>query len=631
MAELTQRGNENSSKMDSEIKREYDQLGFIKRLLCPYCGSECLKVSHVDDVGTEWFKCEKCGRYSTKAKTKERREFEEALASSEKDLIHVGKTAVKPLFNGLSKKVHPAIDVVDDLAVVGITLPCIVVDANGKQNEKELSFLITSNRDKILCNTEILTKIKWKLAYKIVSFENRWSLKGIQSFLNGEPVDPKYVYSMVKEAWQNYIEFENQEYYDLITLWTVGTYFFHLFSAYPYIYVGGLKQTGKTKVLTVASFMCFNAIFSNNISTSSIYRLIQSGRCTLLMDETEKLGERDRATELRNLLLAGYKKGAKVYRTEKTSGERLVPEAFEVYSPKMIANIRGIEDVLEDRCITIIMKRGKNRDITNREPDGGDEHWQKIRDSLYNFYLSYFKEFIESCVGCEGSECRCTGISERELELWKPILTLAKFFDKHFPNLNIPERIRKLAETKAEEKKTENMTETGEYLLVQTLLNIVKDNEECYYPVRKIKDFMAQAFDEEQKWLSSEWVGRALKRLGFTDKRRVGTGCEYKLSAKAIIDLAERLNIPVNNARETDAHVTQPSQPTHSTQPTLAEKLEQIKTWLLENKDENGLISCGILASKIKELDLDVQQTVKILKDEYWLRDTPTLGKFGVK
>jgi hypothetical protein len=142
---------------------------------------------------------------------------------------------------------------------------------------------------------------------------------------------------------------------------------------------------------------------------------------------------------------------------------------------------------------------------------------------------------------------------------------------------------------------------------------------------------MAQAFDEEQKWLSSEWVGRALKRLGFTDKRRVGTGCEYKLSAKAIIDLAERLNIPVNNARETDAHVTQPSQPTHSTQPTLAEKLEQIKTWLLENKDENGLISCGILASKIKELDLDVQQTVKILKDEYWLRDTPTLGKFGVK
>jgi hypothetical protein len=64
---------------------------------------------------------------------------------------------------------------------------------------------------------------------------------------------------------------------------------------------------------------------------------------------------------------------------------------------------------------------------------------------------------------------------------------------------------------------------------------------------------------------------------------------------------------------------------------TLAEKLERLKTWLIENKDENGLIDCSLLASKIRELNLEVQPTVQLLKNEYWLRDAPTIGKFGVK
>ncbi|MEM2568255.1 MAG: hypothetical protein QXH20_07300, partial [Candidatus Bathyarchaeia archaeon] len=64
---------------------------------------------------------------------------------------------------------------------------------------------------------------------------------------------------------------------------------------------------------------------------------------------------------------------------------------------------------------------------------------------------------------------------------------------------------------------------------------------------------------------------------------------------------------------------------------SIAEKLEQLKTWLIENKDEDGLIDCSLLAAKIKELKLEVQPTIQILKDEYWLRDAPAIGKYGVK
>jgi hypothetical protein len=38
--------NSTSQNKNLPAKREFDELGFIKRLLCPYCGSDSLKPSH---------------------------------------------------------------------------------------------------------------------------------------------------------------------------------------------------------------------------------------------------------------------------------------------------------------------------------------------------------------------------------------------------------------------------------------------------------------------------------------------------------------------------------------------------------------------------------------------------------
>jgi len=450
-------------------------------------------------------------------------------------VIELGDVQVQPLFNGLSRKVHPAIGVVDGVAYVSVSLPCLV-HGNGKAHEKELPFLITSDRRRVLCHPKVLEGLKWKLEYSVVHFSNRWSLSSIQGFLEGsESVNPREVYFMVKNAWLTYLEFPDARVYKFLTLWCIGTYFFHLFNAYPYIFLQGVKKSGKTKILTVASFICFNAIFSNNMSTSSIFRLIQSGRCTLLLDEAEKFSTKERAQEIRNLLLSGYKKGAKVYRTEKTGKERLVPESFEVYSPKMLASISGYEDVLEDRGFLIVTKRGRNRAIMNREPKDDDTLWQTIRDKLYVFYLTYFNEVSEV-----SERVKLSGkASGREGELAKPILALAHFFHKFAPEENLPEEITAFLEEKFREKETENMTETGELILVKVLVRLVKS--EGYYKTKDILAEMAGEFDEKPEWLNSKWVGRAMKRLGFMEKRRVGTGVEYRLTPEAVNDLAERL------------------------------------------------------------------------------------------
>jgi hypothetical protein len=144
--------------------------------------------------------------------------------------------------------------------------------------------------------------------------------------------------------------------------------------------------------------------------------------------------------------------------------------------------------------------------------------------------------------------------------LWKPIFALAKFFDSStkftctLSSLSSPEEsedngkacslcstILELAIDKAAQKNVENMTESGEVILIQVLGNIVA--EDNYYKVKDIRDSMLKQFDEEQKWITTRWVGNALRRLGFSEKRRVGTGYEYRLTQAEVKDQCERLNV----------------------------------------------------------------------------------------
>jgi len=524
-------------------------------------------------------------------------ESKEELKNKLRNTIILSNFTVMPLFSEVWKTVHPAIDVVDGVAYVGVNLPCEVRDAEGKAEVRELHFLVNSKGERILCHKEELSKLRLQLRHSVVKLPNRWSLESVKAWLdNRVRLDPCELYIAIKTVFETYIEFEDSRVYDFLTLWTIGTYFFHLFNAYPYLYIGGTKQSGKTKLLTLLSLLCHNAIFSNNLSTASAFRLIQSGRCTLLMDETEKLVNPERELDFRNMLYAGYKKGALVYRTHK---DTLKPEPFEVYSPKALANIRGIEDVLEDRCITIILKRGKNLDIVNREIPLESEVWQQIRDMLYVFYLSRFNEFSE--LSEQVNLLEEAGLKQRELELWKPILVLACFFDKYLKESDkessslskktssqssLFNRILDFAKEKTMEKEVENRTETLDLILAQTLLSIVK--EDAYYKVKEIKDAMASCLDEPQKWLTTRWVGNALRRLGFTDKRRFGSGYEYFLAKDKVLDLAERLGI--SETLSPDSSQSSPSSPS-SPLPSIPEVYEALREQFKEPFDEGKAVS----------------------------------------
>ena len=471
---------------------------------------------------------------------------------------------ITPFFDSRLQTIHPAVGIAESehsqLAYVGVYVPCQVTDNKGHVKTRDFLYLITSEREKVLALDKDLLARNWRLGYKPIHFENRWSLTDVQKFLNGEGVDVAQVYRDVLGAYEEFLEFSDSRFYMLNALWSIGSYFHVLFKSFSYLYVGGIKRSGKTKNLTVHGAIDFNAIFSNNMSSSSLYRLIQNSKATLLIDESEKLSNPQRAQEFRNILLSGYKRGAKTFRCEKNARDRIEPEAFEVYSPKTIANIAGLEDVLEDRCITQFQRRSRNKTILNSEVDLTQDRYVKLRGDLYNLFLLHWREVSEIYEGLkdsselrelnepakthiEGSEY----LVGRELELWKPLIAIAMFFDKHIfastqPSLS--SLTIGLACDLAKLRHVENITEVGEEILVQCLLNMVPDKQLIFWvQVKKITEHIEEQFDGKQDWLTTNWVGKALRRLGFSDKRRVGTGYEYNIPRKDVLDLKERMQI----------------------------------------------------------------------------------------
>ena len=68
-----------------------------------------------------------------------------------------------------------------------------------------------------------------------------------------------------------------------------------------------------------------------------------------------------------------------------------------------------------------------------------------------------------------------------------------------------------LAKATVEQSKVENLTETGESILLQVLLDMVKGDG--YVSVKVITDKIFAQFDEQPRWLSTYWVGKTLRRL----------------------------------------------------------------------------------------------------------------------
>ena len=484
------------------------------------------------------------------------------------------------LFEIIPKKISriaPDSGVINDRAYLGLWLPAKVKDDNGTKIQN-IFHLLFNDGELVPADSETLHNKDIFLQTDPVFTEMKFSINTILNLSELPPVDPKQVIFEIIEQVKKYVEFDDSRYYSLVTLWIIGTYFHKCFSSYPYLFINALKRSGKTKLLDVLSLLAYNAIFSPNMSTSALFRLTQSAGATTLLDETEDLNDPDKQADFKSLLLSGYRRGAFVYRSEKGENDSYIPMPFDVYSPKAIANINGLNDVLEDRCITITMKRGKNLAIINKDVNRYDPCWEQIRDKLARLYFQEFAAIEATYAKMENTDFLFEGISvgcvgnvgsvgsrrvfekkgsyvARTWELWRPLFSVGIYLQILFPpgispaqptqptqpTLNPLDDLLSLSADLITEKEAESATDSGETLLIMGLLKFV--TEDKYYKPKDLLDSALAFADALPSWFNVMWLGRTFKRLGFKDKRRQGKGVEYRLTPLQLQDMAERLNI----------------------------------------------------------------------------------------
>jgi hypothetical protein len=86
----------------------------------------------------------------------------------------------------------------------------------------------------------------------------RFSGEGILRFLeNDESVNPGELFLKIKKYIKRYIFLQDENAYNLLAIWAMGTYVFRIFNYFPYIHLNAEKSSGKTLLMELLAPLCF--------------------------------------------------------------------------------------------------------------------------------------------------------------------------------------------------------------------------------------------------------------------------------------------------------------------------------------------------------------------------------------
>lgn len=368
----------------------------------------------------------------------------------------------------------------------------------------------------------------------------------------GKKNELKEIYETIKEVLKYYID-TNENNYEIITLWIMGTWMHNQFPSFPYLFVHAIKGGGKTRLLRLIKELSWEGDMLAALTEAVLFRT----RGTLCIDEFESIGSKDKNT-LRELLNTAYKKGGKVKKMKKKKMpdidgrmcEQQVVEEFNTYRPLVIANISGMDEVLSDRCIKIILERSSNKNITRKiENFENDEKIKKIKqfwcmkcrvNEVYVAQKTYtdWNNYIHTLTYTHTlptlsntttptlfDKIYQTNIDGRNLELSLPLILIAE-------QIGIIDKIIEIMKKITESKKEEDIIESRDMMLFDL---VSKQTLDEWYKINSLIGIFRQFInyepdDETRNWLTNTWMGRALQRLNLIlKKRRLSEGVEVIL------------------------------------------------------------------------------------------------------
>jgi hypothetical protein len=404
-------------------------------------------------------------------------------------------------------------------------------------------YLVTSTREmRRLADEQIITINEQEVALKVLpegtEFLMRWRYSDIRRFLHGEVYAPGEVFATVHDLLTKYIDFRSEVESRILTLWTIGTYFYTMFPAYPYLALNGPKNSGKSTVMRVLQPLCFNMVSTSDPTGPSMFRLIHHTSCTVGIDEAERYhNPKDPGMQqIRQLLNSGYKAGMPAIRL---IGEDMKPQAFDVYSPKILAAIMGLEDILASRCIAIPMRRtDKKMPCFPPDFDGA-----AIRHQLYTLALTHFGKVYANYF--ERPELH--KLHNRSGELWSPLVALTAFFEEVGGVSGLLSAISDAASWDEQMSEGKALSEREEAVLQG--LEIMTRNQPEWIKGVDLREQVRNLLGYSNEQMGhAQWLGHILNRLQLTDRHRrkaYSGGQMYAIKRGEVLDMMRRYDVSV--------------------------------------------------------------------------------------
>ena len=377
--------------------------------------------------------------------------------------------------------------------------------------------------------------------------------------------------------------FLRPEYYKLVTTWILGCYLHEQFSTYPQLFFNAMKGSGKTRILNFIKVLSSGDMLIS-LKETNLFR--HPEHKPLIIDEFEGVGGKD-ADNLRQVINSSYKKGGTVvrYKKERTAtGENWVKEVLPAFKPMAMANIWGMDEVVGDRSITLVLERTSDPYYNMKQEDfDNDKELNELSAKLNELkctwctlvYEKYLRErwntWVEktyplAMVGtlsalntlttlttlttldneCEPftkeeldmnmffEEINRTGIRGRDLELFFPLFVISNMLGDDWL-----QDMLNTAKVVVEEKKSNETIISKDIMLYEYISSQIftTDFISLTQITQGFRQFALQD-DSEDRWLNTHWVAKAIKRLNLVKKkRRSGNkGIEFVLDIEKAIE-----------------------------------------------------------------------------------------------
>lgn len=394
---------------------------------------------------------------------------------------------------------------------------------------------ITSDKEWFPFDLENLTNRGFRFPSTFVMpTDANWSPEAAEKFLTAqtEPPDVFDLYTKIRNIYETYIEFADELMYDLVTTFVMYTYVYKLFSTTGYLHFNGTAASGKSQNLRILKALAFNCNWASSMSASSLYRTVAGNPGTICIDEAESF-DGERGEELRRILNAGYLDGSKVSRTGRDGDANFTQEQFDTFSPKVIASINPLDNVIGSRCIIVAMRPAIRR---IGEFNHDDIRWSQLRDQLYLFAMHHARPIAEH-VELWNTTIRhekAPDLVGRQWQVTQQFIVLADYIAGD--QLAVP-FISFFNEYYKAQQASQDATDKTR-LLLMSLPRLMQQHDPWsgnFYPLKQVHEVLLGYVDEDQReYLKTRTVTKYLDVLGFKTKKPRSGGVHIQIPEEQV-------------------------------------------------------------------------------------------------